>query len=255
VDRWDLYERSVQDAERTVDLLRALHGGEPRTLGEDFCGSAALSRAWVRRVEGGSAFAVDLDPDALARAGRHPRLDARALDVRALSGLELARLAPCDVVHAGNFSLGELHARAELCTWARSARARLAPGGIATADCYGGESAWRRGGLERRRALDDGRELRWTWEQRSADPLRGEVVNALSFRVLEAGEVVLDLPDAFVYRWRLWSAPELRDAFLEAGFREVEAHVDLAPARSAPAAMRDGQGLQGGFVALLAARF
>src|SRR5690606_23679903 len=131
------------------------------------------------------------------------------------------------VVHAGNFSLGELHARAELLGWARTARARLAPGGIVAADTYGGESAWRRGVLERRRFERDGLEIRWLWEQRSANPLSAEVVNALSFRVLRAGDVVLDLPDAFVYRWRLWSAPELVDVLGEAGFRRAEVHTAL----------------------------
>lgn len=219
----DLYERTVQDPERTVELLRALHGGDPRVLGEDFAGTAALSRAWVRAIEGGRAHATDLDPARLAHAP-HPRVATHALDVRAP---ELARHGPCDVVHAGNFSLGELHARAELLGWARTARARLAPGGIVAADTYGGESAWRRGVLERRRFEPDGLEIRWLWEQRSANPLSAEVVNALSFRVLRAGDVVLDLPDAFVYRWRLWSAPELVDVLGEAGFRRAEVHTAL----------------------------
>jgi hypothetical protein len=38
------------------------------------------------------------------------------------------------------------------------------------------------------------------------------------------GEIV---EDAFVYRWRLWSAPELRDAMAEAGFEETGARAEL----------------------------
>ena len=34
----------------------------------------------------------------------------------------------------------------------------------------------------------------------------------------------LELRDAFVYRWRLWSVPELRDAMMEAGFRSTEVY-------------------------------
>ncbi len=243
----ELYERTVQAPRRTAELLRALHGGDPRVLGEDFAGSAALSRAWVELVPGGRAYAVDLDAASLAY-GPHPRVAAHVLDVRSA---ELARLGPCDIVHAGNFSLGELHERAELVGWARAARARLTPGGIVAADTYAGESAWRVGALERRRAEDDGSEIRWLWEQRSADPCTAEVVNALSFRVLREDEVVLDLPDAFVYRWRLWSIPEIVDALREAGFGDVEVRTRLDADERDDS---DGDSLRPGCVALVIGR-
>jgi hypothetical protein len=44
------------------------------------------------------------------------------------------------------------------------------------------------------------------------------VVNSLHFRVERDGEIVAAHFDAFVYTWRMWSVPELRDAMLEAGF-------------------------------------
>ncbi|MBL8861653.1 MAG: class I SAM-dependent methyltransferase [Planctomycetes bacterium] len=243
-DDHDLYERSVQDAEASVQLLERLHGGSPRVLGEDFAGTAALSRAWVARGRERRAYAVDRDPRLLARAG-HPQVAAHVLDVRSA---ELARLAPCDVVHAGNFSIGELGSRAEVLGWARTARARLAPGGLLAVDTYAGESAWRRGALERRRALGGGIELRWTWEQRRADPLTARVENALSFRVLRDGEVVQDRPEAFVYGWRLWSPAELTDALAEAGFRDVE------PVTCVDGSVATGASQATGCVVLLAAR-
>ncbi len=249
-EAWSLYERTVQDPQRTVALLRRLHRGRPRVLGEDFAGSAALSRAWGEHVAGGRAFAVDLDAEALAFAP-DPRVSTHALDVRDRA---IGRLGPCDIVHAGNFSLGELRARRDLEAWARSTHERLAPRGIAVLDTYGGESAWRLGVLERRRIELDGEELRWSWEQRSADPLTGEVVDSLSFRVLRAGEVIVDLPDAFVYRWRLWSVPELVDVLRAAGFARCEVHVDLPDAAGATSACSDGRALHAGCVALVVGR-
>ncbi len=222
-DALDLYERTVQDADRTVELLHAVHGAEPRILGEDFAGSAALSRAWVARGPDRRAFAVDVDGAALAR-GTHPRITAHVHDVRSS---EIRVLGPCDVVHAGNFSIGELGVRAEFLDWARNARSRLAPGGIVALDTYGGESAWRVGALERRRVLADGVEIRWCFEQRSADPRTARVVNALSFRVVRKSEVVASFPDAFVYRWRLWSIPEIVDVLREVGFEEVRVRTRL----------------------------
>lgn len=250
LDALDLYERTVQDPERAVGLLRGLHGGAPRVLGEDFAGSAALSRAWVRAVDDGRAIAVDLDRASLERAP-HPRVATHVLDARSA---ELARLGPCDVVHAGNFSLGELHARAELLRWARTARARLRPDGIVAADTYGGESAWRTGALERRRFEAGGVEIRWMWEQRRADALTGAVVNALSFRVLRGGEVVREFPDAFVYRWRLWSVPELVDAFGEAGFGRVYVHTRADPPGAEPVAVRGASAVEHAGVALVIGR-
>ena len=230
VDRWWLYERTVQDPRACAAFLRALHGGDPRVLGEDFCGSAALSRAWVEAVEGGRAIAVDVDREALARAGSDPRIEVVAGDVR--RAIDPARHR-ADVVFAGNFSAGELPTRADLVAWLGTARARLAPGGICAVDTYAGAAAWRTGARERSRWLADGTRVRWLWEQRAADPATARVVDALHFRVERAGEVVVDLPDAFVYRWRLWSPPELADALREAGFAAVEVAGELAPESAA----------------------
>jgi hypothetical protein len=36
--------------------------------------------------------------------------------------------------------------------------------------------------------------------------------------------------DAFVYEWRLWSVPELRDAMDEAGFSKTQVYAKLADA-------------------------
>ena len=221
-DRHFLYERCVQAPEVLVPFLRRLHGGAPRVLGEDFCGTAALAREWTRSDPQASAIAVDHDVQvlALAAAARAERLELVQADARAVE-------ARCDVLFVGNFSIGELGSRAELVGYLRHARGRLAPGGLFVCDTYAGASAWRTGAVERRHWIAPGVCVRYVWEQRSADPLTARVENALSFRVEEAGEIVAELPDAFVYRWRLWSVPELRDALLEAGFASVTVETEL----------------------------
>jgi hypothetical protein len=75
--------------------------------------------------------------------------------------------------------------------------------------------------------------IRYIWQQRQTDPLTGLVENALHFRVERAGEVVQEITDAFVYRWRLWSVPELRDAMREAGFARTDVYAQLPDARDA----------------------
>jgi hypothetical protein len=72
--------------------------------------------------------------------------------------------------------------------------------------------------------------IRYTWEQREADPMSGLVEDAIHFRADRDGEIVYQEADAFVYRWRLWSIPELRDAMDEAGFARSEVYAELGDA-------------------------
>jgi hypothetical protein len=209
--RWQLYERCVQSPHHAAELLRTAHGNAPRMLVEDFAGSAAIAREWVRSDATARAVAIDLDAEALEFAGGVERLSLVRADARA--GCD----ARADVVHAGNFSVGYLHARDELLAYLRVARARLTRGGILACDTYGGRSAFELGGWTRECFVDGARVVS-TWEHRRADPITGLVENVLHFRVDRDGEVVAQLADAFVYRWRVWSPPELGDALCEAGF-------------------------------------
>lgn len=231
-DRHELYERAVQSPEKVVRFLRELHGGSALRLGEDFSGTAAVSRAWVRLVPGGSAIAVDLDADALERAAGYVRLEVRLGDVRSATDPERDR---ADVIFAGNFSIGEIGDRGELVEYLRRSRARLRGGGIFVCDTYGGPSSLRTGAIERSHWIEGGARILYVWEQREVEPATGRVVNAMHFRVEKDGEIVESIEDAFVYRWRLWSVPELRDAMAEAGFEETGARAELygtAPIRA-----------------------
>lgn len=212
MDRWECYERSVQSATDSLALLLHEHGGDPRTLAEDFAGSAALARAWAASAATRTALAIDLDAQALAHAAGVERVQGLVADVRAV------RHEPVDAIHAGNFSLGYLHTRAELLAYLRRVAARLRPDGLFACDTYGGASAFELGVSARVTYLADGRKLTTLWERRAADARTARVENVLGFRVELEGDVVALLPEAFVYRWRLWSIPELADALEECGF-------------------------------------
>lgn len=243
-----LYESCVQNPELAVKLLRGIHGDSPRILAEDFCGTAALSRAWVRAIENSRAIAADIDPAPLKRAkaeiaklrGRSrekargkslaPSAKAvRILRADVLTSVPLAKLR-ADVLFVGNFSIGEIHDRATLVRYLARSRERLLKGGVFVCDIYSGESAFRVGTTQREHILADGTRVKYTWEQRTADPFTAQVENALHFRVFKGSELVRDLRDAFVYRWRLWSIPELRDAMFEAGFDRVDVYAQLPDA-------------------------
>ena len=249
-DPLDLYEHAVQSPAHLAPFLVALHGAGPTRLREDFGGTGALARAFVHAAPGRVALVVDLDPAPLARCAGHPDLRTLVADATALDDAD-----PADIVFVGNFSLGYVECRRRLARYLEASRRRLAPGGLFACDMYGGPGAWRLGGLARRVPLPDGSTLHYWWEHQAADPLTGIVVNAISFRIETAGEIVEELPRAFVYRWRLRSLPELRDLLLDAGFESIEVrlHADLdRQGRPTPVATPDE--LAADWTALITAR-
>ncbi len=229
-DRHDLYERCVQSTDHLEPLLSAIHGNDPRVLAEDFAAGGALSRAWVDAHPDRSAIAVDHDPGPLERCAGHDRIKTITADVRQATD-------SADLLFAGNFSIGELHDRAEVLAYMRHARERLNPGGVFVCDTYGGETAYFTGAVERDHTGPDGELVRYTWEQIEADPLTARVRNALHFDVYQNGAILQKLTDAFVYDWRLWSVPELRDLLLEAGFGTTEVYSQTLDAMD-----EDGRG-------------
>lgn len=227
----DLYELCVQSPTHVVSLLRAIHGEEPTRLGEDFAGSGAVSRAWVAQSDAHKAWCVDRDAESLARCAGVDRIETRVGDV-------MDESARVDAIWVGNFSIGYHHDRASLLAYLKHARQRLEPGGVFVCDTYGGETAYTIGEVHRFHPLPaefapDGKggwRVRYTWEQREANPLTGMVTNALHFRIERAGMIDAELIDAFIYHWRLWSIPELRDAMLEAGFALTDVYGQLPDA-------------------------
>jgi hypothetical protein len=227
LDRFELYELCAQAPARDARLLLAIHGGAPRVLGEDFSGAGAISREWVGLAAGRRAVAVDHDPEPLRRVRAVPGVKAVCADV-------LRVKEKADIIAALNFSIGELHSRGGLVAYLRHAGSRLRGGGVLVCDIYGGSDAFMTGRIRECKAGPRGERVVYTWEQRTADPLTGRVVNAMHFRVTaRPGGTSREIHDAFVYDWRLWSVPELRDAMLEAGFGAVEVYPRFAEATDA----------------------
>ncbi len=256
MNRFDLYELAVQAPELQARFLRALHGGAPLTLREDFAGPAAIARAWLALDPRHHAVAVDADPEPLAHARDRlhsagpeamRRMNFVNDDVRACR-------APADIIAAFNFGACELHARADLLAWLRGARESLNQRGILVCDLYGGAEAHLPGQTDQSLNTPDG-PATYTWEQRDADPLTGRVRNAMHFRLPDG----TPLRDAFVYDWRLWSVPELRDALREAGFAHTEVHTSYGGAISdalnpVPRAHEEFDPVDDTFVAYVVAR-
>ncbi|MCU0688504.1 MAG: hypothetical protein MUE97_02005 [Phycisphaerales bacterium] len=250
------YELCVQSPRLLAGVLRGLLtvarglGGEVGgVLHEDFCGSAAVSRAWVAESQSQAAaraVGIDLDIEAL-RAGEasvQREVPAARREAVTLVRADVTALPPsiammgADVVFVGNFSLGYLHTRAALLAYLRGAKGRLDRGGggfgggVFVCDTYGGASAYTIGGHTRQHIGPRGEVIHYSWQHEAADATTAMVTNSISLRVIHDGQEVANWPRAFVYRWRLWTIAELREAMAEVGFGQtnVYSEVRLAPA-------------------------
>lgn len=231
-DRYALYTAAVQCVESEIDFVertfRRLRGRRADLLREDFCGTAASSCEFVSRHAARTAVGVDIDPAPLAWARRH-RLAALPADARARvrldrrSVLEAGPFEPgrgYDAVLAMNFSYWTLRTRALMLDYARAVRASLAPDGLFFLDFYGGCDVHRE--LEERRRIRALGGFTYVWDQHRLDPVSGTLRCYIHFEFADGSR----LRRAFSYTWRIWTFPELRDIFLEAGFREVHAYLE-----------------------------
>jgi len=236
---YDFYELCVTEPTRVIPFLLAAHAHNPRTLREDFSGSAALARAWAASHATRRAIAVDLDPAPLKRA--------RARRVRTIEADCETCTARADIIAATNFPIGYHHTRRDLLRYLKSARASLNRRGILVFDLYGGRDAFTPGKIIQllrapKQKPWSGELIEYTFEQREANPLTARVTDALHFKAWPARtkmptrpgakqpDPTINIPNAFTYDWRLWSIPELHDALTEAGFTTIDVHSRLGDA-------------------------
>jgi SAM-dependent methyltransferase len=221
-DRHELYELAVQAPESDADTLGTLfkryRKREATSLREDFCGTASLSVAWAKSKRGRTAVGVDLDQPTLDWGLEH-RVNAAGPEVAARVKLLRANVLDgagpkVDIAAGLNFSYNVLHERRDLVAYFRAARRKLVDDGILVLDVFGGWEIMATN-LNRRKVG----KFTYRWEQRSFDPLTHRIVCAIGFEFSDGSSI----EDAFFYDWRLWTAPELRDAMLEAGFSRVRA--------------------------------
>jgi hypothetical protein len=230
-DRYDLYQRAVQEPDadfRLIDRVFTQHFGRPaRLLREDFCGTALIACSWAARHPENRAFAIDLDPEPLAWGREHnlgrlsPEQSAR---VKLIEGdVRDVGHAKVDVTAALNFSYFLFQEREALRRYFERARATLLPEGMLLLDVYGGADA-QRSMRERRRV----RGFDYVWHQRSFDPITSRVVNTIDFEFDDGSRI----KSAFRYDWRLWSIRELRELLAEAGFARSEVYWEGTDSRT-----------------------
>ncbi len=223
-DKNALYQSCVQEPEADVRffdrIFRKEYGRAPLSLREDFCSTAAVCCAWVQSRRDRTAIGIDIDPKPLAWA-RKNNLSVLPADVRKRMTLirDDVREAKCkkaDIIAAENFGYFVFKTRDDLRGYFTTAKRHLNNQGILVLDIIGGSVCQIEEREEKRREHG----LTYVWEERRFDPITHDCLFRIHFRFRDGSE----LRNAFEYRWRLWSIPEVRELLKEAGFRRSDVY-------------------------------
>ena len=224
-DKYDLYQRAVQTPAHEVEFFdRAYHdcfGDHPASLREDFCGTFAICCRWVESGKDRTAVGVDLCDEALdwgrennlsrLKKSQRERVELIQDDVRSQSA------RPVDVVSAQNFSFWIFKTRAEVIEYFRQVYDNLDDHGVFVMDMMGGSECLEEGQVEKRHIGGKKKGFRYDWEQARFDPITHDATFVIHFKLRDGSR----LRQAFLYEWRFWTLPEVREMLTEAGFDEV----------------------------------
>ncbi len=230
-----LYEASVQNVDADVDFIEdvyeELRGGEPGSLREDFCGTAALCAEWIKRDPTRVAYGVDLDEPTL-EWGRKHRIgllgDHGSQVVLSQEDVRTAKSPTVDVQVAFNFSYFIFTERAALRDYFSSVHASLNQGGLFLMDLFGGVESEQEL-LEKTRypaQVDpDGTEVpefTYHWDQHRLNAIDRSLRCFIHFKIKGGPKI----KKAFRYDWRLWMLPELRELLAQAGFSASHVYAE-----------------------------
>ncbi|MDX1405882.1 MAG: class I SAM-dependent methyltransferase [Woeseiaceae bacterium] len=221
-DIHELYEISVQNVEHEVEFLQTtfeqIRGRKAHLLREDFCGTASACCEWVKQGEEFQAIGVDIDAKVLEwgrqnRLARLPTPDQPRVSLIE-SDVMQAKTPPADIVTAFNFSYFIFKTRDELRAYFKKAYDALKDDGVFFVDLFGGPEAQEET-KEKTKYKKHG--FSYVWHQAEFHPVTNYIRCHIHFNFKDGSKI----KKAFTYEWRLWSAPEIREVLLEAGFKKA----------------------------------
>lgn len=216
----DLYERSVQNVEHEIEFMQATYQQLKIKLAysyrEDFCGTANSSYEWIKQGDSYDAIGIDNDESVLLWAKNNrllhlpekERQRIRLIDADVMTVKSL----PVDILSAFNFSYFVFDSREQLHSYFKRSLATLKSDGIFFLDLFGGPEAHQE--LIEKTEHDH---FTYIWHQSKFHPLSNYIECSISYDFPDGSSI----ENAFIYKWRLWSAPEIKELLLEAGFKRV----------------------------------
>ncbi|MCA8957622.1 MAG: class I SAM-dependent methyltransferase [Planctomycetes bacterium] len=227
-DKHDLYQLSVQapeiDSEFFYDYVKSYTKRAPRWFREDFCGTFVLSSHFVKLHRDNHAICVDLDGPTLDWGREHNLAQLSAKEQQRIHIYQRDVLELCepkaDVIAAMNFSYCIFKTRELMQRYFDNCYRSLNDGGVLMLDIWGGSETQEL--MEEPREIEQG--FTYVWDQFAFDPLTYHSVCKIHFKFADRTK----MRDAFVYDWRMWTAPELHEMMVAAGFEDVHFLWDMS---------------------------
>ena len=224
--KYKMYERSVQspkvDAELYNGFFKKLTGRIAYSLREDFCGTFALSKEWIKLRKENTALGLDLDPACIEYGMKNhfTKLDPEQQSrIKILEKNVISTTKPeSDMILANNFSFYIFKETDTLVKYFKKAYSSLRPGGAFILEMVGGPGFIEE--LVEEKVVKKSGKLWFTyyWDQQEFDPITRTGKWAIHFKPAKKKK----MKDAFIYDWRLWTIPEVRAALEEAGFKTTK---------------------------------
>jgi hypothetical protein len=128
------------------------------------------------------------------------------------SDVQTVETPKVDVMAAFNFSYWIFEERARMVAYMRRCFEALKDDGVLFMDMFGGPESFEE---TKEKTKMDG--FTYVWHQAEFHPVTNHMNCYIHFRFPDGSRI----KRAFSYSWRLYTAPELRDMLLEAGFGKV----------------------------------
>ncbi|ODQ54436.1 hypothetical protein SAICODRAFT_6190 [Saitoella complicata NRRL Y-17804] len=224
-DKHALYQRAVQLPAKEVITLNsiytALRPGLPaaRVLREDFCGTALLCKEWIKRNVEREAIGVDLDESVVKYANEVTRSDATVAErVTVYHGdvMKVEGVPKADIIVVLNYGAFYFHTRPLLLQYFKKSLTSLNPDGVLICDMFGGTTRTSATPSSLHKRILD-KDTTYTFTSTAFSMTSGTLKCALNFYFSDGSK----LEGAFKYHFRVWSMLELKEAMLEAGFKDV----------------------------------
>ncbi len=224
VDKHLLYQESVQNVDFELEFIsntfHEIRGYYPKSMREDFCGTALASTYWVKQKSKHTAIAVDIDPDVLqwSRENNIPQLTQKQQGrVELVEGDVLdVHSDPVDFIQAFNFSYWCFQERRVMLDYFSRCRANLKGDGLLFLDAYGGFEAYQV--QKEKREVGD---FVYIWDQAEFNAVTNEQKCYIHFKFKDGSKI----KKAFSYVWRIWGAKEIREILIDAGFSKTTLYI------------------------------
>jgi hypothetical protein len=222
-NKYELYELSVQSPKMHIESFNSMYkeitGESPHHLREDFCGTFLFSTEWVKAHDQNTALAVDLDPEptAYGKKKHWSRLSpSQKKRVQVVNANVLKTTAKKDLIVACNFSFCIFKQRELLLKYLKSCVKSLNSKGCLILELAGGPGMIAPLRESKTVRVGPNKKFKYIWHQKSFDPITHDALFSIHFKFQDGSS----LKDAFIYDWRMWTIPEVRELMKEAGFKK-----------------------------------